>query len=198
MPQSKRNQRRAAKAIEVSGGHTFVSKDGTVLELTPISPLLLMDIYGNTDEPEPPQKRIWNTVGDAEMYEPDFEDPAYLKAKEEYDSQHSQELVRMCAVFGVKTNPPADDPVVRKLKIVTPKISPELLRVRWIAVLLSDQGEIQRFIEAVMSLTTITEEGLIEAEERFRQNGGRETGEPVPLAEPAAHRHLQPDPGDAT
>lgn len=154
----------------------FVTRKGTVLYLQPVPFLLLMDFMNESNAPQPPMKPVPNAFGRIE--EPDYEDETYKAKYAVYDSEKNVGMLRLCAVFGVSNDPSADDPIIRALRAIDARMSPETLKVRWIEAMFTDQDELQLFIEEIIAQTVATEEALEVAasEERFRSVGGRETG----------------------
>lgn len=167
---------RAAKA------RVFQTASGLTLELEEIPPLLLLDIHSNeAGKPVPPEKV--HPAGIAGVTYFDEDDPDYKAALSAWETNHTAELLRLCIIMGVKTMPDLNDPIVAKLRLITPNASWDLLKQRWVQSHLTED-EFAPFIEQVMSQTVITEEGLQEAEATFRDMGRRETDNGVPLPAP--------------
>jgi len=151
----------------------FTTKSGLLLELQEIPPLLLLDLHSNEmGKPQPPEKV--HPAGIAGVTFFDEDDPDYKEALSAYETNRTGELLRACILMGVKTFPPLDDPLVKRLRLISPNAGNDLLKLRWVEAQMKED-EFGPFIEAVMSQTTVTEEGLLEAEATFRHMGERAT-----------------------
>ena len=186
-------------------------RTGVVLTLKKIDQedILLMQDMVDRDRPEPPMVEVPFGLGGrtdpiSEVYtsaaditdEIHAEYPGHrdLWAKWESAVQtynlHAMNLqLNFCMEFGV-TNPlPDDDPEVAKLRRVATgnrvTHTEEDIRSWWLRKQLS-LDEYDKFITTVMGLSSPTEEGMAEAEERFRPDVEGTSGDGVPSEAQAA------------
>lgn len=159
---------------------------GTAVRLNKLNEAVYVSLMSDHGKPKPPMRAV-EYLGGAIVDEPRgddepvltdeaidaLDDPAQQEAERAY-AAYRQELQRWTArrgwqfwstlfIFGVADTPPAD--VVQMFQWMG-FTHPLEIKYQWLASLLSD-GETDRFIEAVISHTVPTEEGLAEAKERF-------------------------------
>jgi hypothetical protein len=176
---------------------TFQTKRGDVLELQQAPFLLLLDIMDESNAPEPPIRLVPNSFN---VREPDYEDEEYLKAKQIWESNRQVKMLRVCASFAILNEPSEDDPIVRTLRAIDNKMTPEVLKIRWIEVLVGDAEEMGQLIEEIISLSAPTEDGLEVAasEDRFRSVDKRKTRNRHPVKERSANGRLPEYAADPT
>lgn len=166
---------------------TYTFPDGTVVTLMQIPAMLAADFY-NTEhgKPEPPMKVMEESVGQIEV--PDEEDEDYKNALAQWEMDHSLELVRFCALWGVKTDPAADDPIIKRLSFIRKEAEVDELKYLWIMSKLTTDDSISAFIEAVIGQTTLTTEGVEEASDpdRFRDSRERKSSNGAQVQKRAA------------
>ena len=179
--------RRKKKAVtpEVQP-NTFTFPDGTVVELMEIPMMLSMDFYNDEKgKPEPPMVEMPDTVGNIEV--PDEDDPDYQEKLSKWETDHLLEVVRLCALMGVATQAPPDDPILEKLSFIRPDAKETELQYLWVMSKLTTQDSMGEFVEAVVGQTALTEEGVDAAADpnRFRDLGQREASNGAQVQEPA-------------
>jgi len=168
---------------------THILADGTVLELRPISSMVVHYLNTSTKgKPEAPLQDVPTRKG-KKRKEPNPDDPDYQKALTEWGTDKSFRMMKYLICKGISSDPPEDEE--EALRAFFPDESADELRYIWVFEKLGDDEKASgALIDAILGQTTVTEEGLAEAEAIFpTEDGG---GEPVRVPSDGEDA---PDPG---
>lgn len=159
--------------LQVISSHTFTAPSGRVFQLKKIPSSTLALASNPPGRPVPPMKSVPGAFMANEMV-PDTQDPDYVAAIQQWTQDQATGLIHLVCTMGVVV--PDDimsDPLYKQAQILgAPYNNSAYTQALWVTLNLGDDDDaLGQLIEAVMSITTITEEGRALAEERFRENG---------------------------
>lgn len=168
--------------VDTTAPKTYTTKSGVVLELRPISPVLIRRWKNNTyGRPQPPV--VESVVGPQKkkVREVNPEDPEYLAALAEWEEAHNEQLVMYLFTRGILSEPETAD--IERLQMLLPGESDMGLKYSWVLEMLDGDDEITALSFAIMGLTAPTEKGISEAEDRFQRDGERQADSGVSATE---------------
>lgn len=175
---------------------TYTFADGTTVRLSGIPPLMFIGVQSTVGRPEPP-KRTVHLAGGGRQEVPRGDDEPLLSEAEiaalddpqrqaeerayrqyrlalrQWELDGEYRIARLVLLMGVADGPPAEE--VALLRAIGFS-DPYDLKYAWLASKLRDQGEIERFYEAVLGLTIPTEAGQAEARTMFQSALARGDG----------------------
>ena len=152
---------------------TFTTRNGTELQLRPISSLILERLSSDKSG-KPKVPRVEVTIGGSHTrLEDNPNDPEYVRALAEWNKESSMRLVKYVFVHGVANSPP--DAFVEEHVEYFPDASERDIKYLWIGSLVDEYAEdIKLLVQTITGQTSITEEGLEQAIASFPRDGGRD------------------------
>jgi hypothetical protein len=151
-----------------AGAYTFY------LRPLPKGPLLMA--LSDADKPQPPLAEV-TYAGGVKNVEPNPRDRKYLDALETWEAQYNARLFRLCINRGIErvtdaqgkdVEPSADESEDVRF-VYGSALTARAVRQYWLADILGNTA--MGFMSLCMGQTEVTEEGLAEAEDRFRPDG---------------------------
>lgn len=151
---------------------TYTLPNGEVIELTPIPPLVLNTIQSdNSDRPNPPT--VERKVGrkGKSVYEPDYDNPGYQAAVANYNAAQYERLLQAAFTLGIASAPPKAKALVKVTTLMFGEdYTDDQYKYAWIASNLTTQEQYEDLLDAILSLTVVTEKGLAESDKTFPAN----------------------------
>jgi hypothetical protein len=175
---------------------TFTFADGTTVRLRGIPPLMFIGVQSTAGRPQPPTRTVRLAGGGVQDVPRQDDEPLlsegeiaalddpqrqaeerayrqYRLALRQWETDAEYRIARLLFLMGVEDGPPAED--VALLRAIGFS-DPYDLKYAWLASKLTDEGEIERFYEAVLGLTIPTEAGQAEARALFQSALARGDG----------------------
>ena len=166
---------------------TYTFADGTTVRLRGIPPLMFIGVQSTAGRPQPPKRTVHLAGGGVQEVPRGDDEPLlseaeiaalddpqrqaeerayrqYRLALRQWETDAEYRIARLVLLMGVVDGPPAED--VALLRAIGFD-DPYDLKYAWLASKLTDEGEIERFYEAVLGLTLPTQAGQAEARELF-------------------------------
>lgn len=154
----------------------ITATDGTVLDTKKVSPVAiqLMQRRHLAKKPRMPMIEVLvpGTVDKTRM-EANPNDPAYIDALAEWESNGQIEVMQYVFVGGVIQNPPAE--FVEETREFFPEADDKDMKFMWVSSLFPSDTETERLVAFILGQNIATEGGIAQAEERFPSGG-----EPAP------------------
>lgn len=177
----------------MSSDRLFIFSDGTAVETQPVPSLALEHIL-NSEAGKPQVPIVEVTIaGKHKRREANPKDPAYIAAVKAWEGAKQKRLMLYLVAKGVNEEPP-DDFVAEYAMYLPEGAAMDEFKYLWLCPKLEAEGEIERFIEHLMSQTTVTEAGVQEAAARFPSDGERQPDHRLPLPQQAVgENHVQPE-----
>lgn len=148
---------------------TFTFEDGTAVELLPLPPLVVEFVMNNqAGKPKPPMIEVERRGH--RRHEPNPDDPDYLARLAGWNQAKQHALMKCFIDRGVK-GAPSEDEYDTYAGYLPDGADEADIKYMWIADKLTTVAEVERFIDAVVSQTVPTEEGIAEAEAVFPSDG---------------------------
>lgn len=162
--------------VEPAKSHrTYITKSGAVLELRPVSSVLIQKLKRDTfGKPKPPI--VESEVGPrkVKVKEPNSDDPEYKEALAEWENGQNEKALKYIFTRGIVNVAPEED--VERLQSFFPGDNADGIKFAWLLeVLADDEDEISNLVRVITGQTVPTEKGISEAEERFRSDGERQS-----------------------
>lgn len=196
MPTPKAPKRKLPVGGAARQAPTFTFADGTTVRLRGIPPLMFIGVQSTAGRPQPPKRTVRLAGGGVQDVPRGDDEPllseeeiaalddpqrqaeerayrAYRLALRQWQTDAEYRIARLLFLMGVEDGPPAEE--VALLRAIGFS-DPYDLKYAWLASKLRDQGEIERFYEAVLGLTIPTEAGQAEARALFQSALARGDG----------------------
>jgi len=155
---------------ELNEQPTYELPSGTVIKLKPVNAMKLRAISNRKEgKPQPPVKEV-RRAGKTKM-EVDFYDPEYKEKLQEWKDEQNDEVMKFLinrAIDG-QVGDYVDDPeYLMELEEETALLFGDYYRqgdikYTWIITEITEPDELSDFMDAVMAINNITEEGLRES-----------------------------------
>lgn len=144
-------------------------KNGTVLNLKPLNPLVLERFRTyNKGRPEPPIQEVKYADGSVAK-EPNPNDPEYLAALASWDYERGLRITNYILVEGVSDVPPQE--FIDEYSEYFPESTAKEMKYLWVSSLVVDQEELTELIAYIVGQTVPTKGGLEEAANTFQGDG---------------------------
>jgi len=144
----------------------YLFPDGAVITLQAVAAPLIYSLQSDAGKPVAPLRQVQIAGGTTKIQDKD--DPDYKQAVAEWELGKAVQFARTMILEGVKDWP--DDGAILYWNSVGFS-DPVEVKYRWIASKLFNETLENDFYEAIMGLSTPTEDGIADAEERFPGDG---------------------------
>lgn len=155
----------------IKGGKSYFRlSDGTVMQIKPVSPLLLTEAQKTVEKPRPPLQRV--PTGDGGFIEQYNEaDDDYLRAKEKYEQDVTTASLKAALRLGVKVE--VDKKAVAEIRkefkeVFDKDLDPDDTFVYIAYVLVKSEDDLNQLGAAITSRSHPTEEAVANAIEQFQ------------------------------
>lgn len=150
----------------------YITRSGVELELVKVPYLIIERLWNDkSDKPKPPIVEVM-VAGKSKRREANPNDPAFIQATKEWESEHQFRIFRYLFSKGVRCDVPNE--FVKEHLEFFPNASDSFLQYLWVCTLLEeDEDEIAALSDAIMGQTQPTQSGLEASADRFQRPGER-------------------------
>jgi hypothetical protein len=141
---------------------TYQIPGGRRLHIAALPPMLVWSVQA-AGKPQPPVVEMEGLGG--KILTTDANDPAYQDRLADWEEARDYRVARLLYLMGVTDDPPAQEAAV--IRAILSEYDPLEVKFHWVASLFKTDADLSGLMEAVLSLSVPTEDGIQDAEAIF-------------------------------